>query len=117
MKPLLAVLLLGLALPVQAADEHGRYWIYGVGRQACTTYLEARKAGGIEELSYKNWIMGYITAVNQNSADTYNILGQYDFQGAMVWLDQYCQKNPGSNMYMAVANMTAVMYPQRRKSK
>lgn len=117
MKPILAGLLILLAVPVWASDEHGRYWIYGVGRQECTTYLEARKAGGFEELSYKNWIMGYLTAINHSSKDTYNILGQNDFQGALAWLDQHCQKNPQSNMYMAMANMVAVMHPQRRQSK
>ena len=40
---------------VSASDLKGRYWIYGVGRQTCATFLEARKTGGIAEISYKNW--------------------------------------------------------------
>ncbi|MDQ1363010.1 MAG: hypothetical protein QG652_870 [Pseudomonadota bacterium] len=113
----LFLLCAGLALPVLAADEHGTYWIYGVGRQNCSTYLAARKAGGFEEISYKNWIMGYLTAVNRSTPDTYNILGESDMPGALAWLDRHCTKYPDETMYMAMPNMLAVMYPQRRRSK
>lgn len=105
------------AATVNAADENGRYWIYGVGRQTCQSYLAARKAGGIAETSYKNWISGYLTSTNQSSEDTYNLLGNTDFQGAMVWLDNYCLKNSDNTIYMGMANLAAVMYPNRRKSK
>jgi len=108
---------LSLYLPAsRAADTHGRYWIYGVGRQICSTYMEARKNGGIAEISYKNWVGGYLTAINQVQDDTYNIVGESDFQGAMVWLDSYCKKHPNNTITMAIANMTAVLYPRRRRA-
>lgn len=100
-----------------ASDEHGRYWIYGVGRQSCKTYLEARKTGGFSEISYKNWVSGYLTSSNRSSDDTYNLLGNTDFEGAMDWLDKHCRKNPKNTVYMAMANLVAVMYPNRRESK
>lgn len=118
MKKLLLILLSLLAvLPAWAADEHGLYWIYGVGRQKCSTYLEARKAGGFEEISYKNWIMGYLTSVNQSTPQTYDILGESDIQGALAWLDRHCEKYPADTIYMAMPNMMAVLYPQRRQKK
>lgn len=101
----------------QASDEHGRYWIYGVGRQVCQTYLDARHNGGYSEISYKNWISGYLTSANRSSDDTYNLLGRRDFQGAMVWLDRYCKKQPNNTIYMAMDNLVAVMMPDRRRSK
>ncbi len=102
---------------ILASDIHGRYWIYGVGRQTCKTYLDARHNGGYSEISYKNWVSGYLTSVNRSADDTYNLLGQNDFQGAMAWLDQYCEKQPDNTIYMAIDNMVAVMMPQRRRSK
>ena len=102
---------------VSASDLKGRYWIYGVGRQTCATFLEARKTGGIAEISYKNWVSGYLTASNRSENDTYNLLGETDFQGAMLWIDRYCKKNPKNTVYMAMANMTAVMHKTRRISK
>lgn len=116
-KAFIFLLIMLSAMPALAADEHGLYWIYGIGRQNCSTYLAARKAGGFEEISYKNWIMGYLTAVNQSTPKTYNILGESDIPGALAWLDRHCQKYPEDTMYMAMPNMLAVMYPQRRQSK
>ena len=112
----LALVLMSLEL-AHAADEKGRYWIYGVGRQTCETYLDVREKGGFAESSYKNWISGYLTSSNRASEDTYNLLGNTDFQGALSWLDDYCTKQPQNTVYMAMANLVAVMYPDRRKSK
>ncbi len=112
------VILLSLsAQNAYSADKNGRYWIYGVGRQACETYLEARTNGGFSEISYKNWISGYLTASNRSSEDTYNLLGSRDFQGALTWIDLYCKKHPQNTIYMAMANLSAVSYPDRKKIK
>jgi len=112
-----AILLSLSAQQAFSADKNGRYWIYGVGRQTCETYLEARSNGGFSELSYKNWISGYLTASNRSSSDTYNLLGDSDFQGALTWVDLYCEKHAKNTVYMAMANMSAVYYSKRRKAK
>jgi len=112
-----AILLSLSAQNAFSADVHGRYWIYGVGRQACETYLEARDNGGISEISYKNWISGYLTSSNRSSEDTYNLLGKSDFQGALTWVDHYCGKHPKNTIYMAMANLSAVYYSNRKKTK
>ncbi len=106
-----------LAQNAYSSDKNGRYWIYGVGRQTCETYQEARANGGFSEISYKNWISGYLTASNRASEDTYNLLGDSDFQGALVWIDRYCEKHAQNTIYMAMANLSAVFYPQRRTEK
>jgi len=118
----IAILWAGALLSIFAqnawsADEKGRYWIYGVGRQACETYMQARDDGGVSEISYKNWISGYLTSSNRASEQTYNLLGATDFKGALEWVDTYCKKYPANTVYMAIANMTAVHYPLRKKSK
>jgi len=76
-----------------------------LGRQACETYLEARDNGGISEIS------------NRSSEDTYNLLGKSDFQGALTWVDHYCGKHPKNTIYMAMANLSAVYYSNRKKTK
>lgn len=120
-KVIISGLLIGMSLFYSvagiAADDKGRYWIYGVGRQTCETYMEARLIGGISEISYKNWISGYLTSSNRSTVDTYNLLGNTDFQGALVWIDKYCAKNENNTIYMAIANMTAVMHKTRRTTK
>ena len=120
-KKLIASVLAGVSLfysvAAMSSDTQGRYWIYGVGRQTCETYLDSRESGGISEISYKNWISGYLTASNRSQPDTYNLLGNTDFQGALVWLDKYCKKNTKNTIYMGMANLTAVMYKTRRVSK
>lgn len=102
---------------VYSVDEKGRYWIYGVGRQVCETYMVARYEGGVSEISYKNWISGYLTSSNRSSEETYNLLGARILHGRCNGLIRTVKKHPGNTIYMAVANMTAVHYPKRKKSK
>ncbi|VAW56635.1 hypothetical protein MNBD_GAMMA07-2484 [hydrothermal vent metagenome] len=102
---------------VFSSDKDGHYWIYGVGRQTCETYLEARDTGDYSEISYKNWISGYVTASNRSLENTYTLLGETDFQGALDWIDSYCEKNVKNSIYMAVENMRAVYYRNRKKAR
>lgn len=111
--------LIGLLFSSQAgaSDKEGFYWVYGIGQESCADYREARLAAGPAELKYRNWIEGYLTAVNRSAVDTYNLLENGDFNAALAWLDRYCLKFPDNRLYMAMANMAAVLYPDRQSRK
>jgi len=100
-----------------AADERGRYWTYGVGKKTCKDYRQARLQKEISDAVYKSWISGYITSSNRLTDDTYNLLGDNGLQAALSWVDGYCEKHTENTLYMAVANMTAVFYSHRKKTK
>ena len=116
------VVVLGILTPFVAnkafaADERGRYWTYGVGKQTCKHYRQARQQKMKSDVAYKSWISGYITSSNRLTDETYNLLGDNGLQAALSWVDGYCEKHPQNTLYMAVANMTAVFYPHRKKTK
>lgn len=102
---------------VYGADEHGRYWIYGVGKHSCATFTREIKGNRLSYVAYKGWVSGYLTSSNRLSEETYNLLGGAGFQSALTWLESYCKKYPENTLYMALANMTAVFYPDRKKTK
>lgn len=114
---LVSVLLISVMQSAYSADERGRYWIYGEGKQSCRAYLEASRAGGTSQSAYISWVAGYLTSSNRLTEKTYDLLGVADFQAALVWIATYCKKHPKNTIYMAMANMTAVHYPNRRRSK
>ena len=86
----------GLLLSVSAqhaysADENGIYWIYGVGRQTCETYLEARHNGGFSEMSDSQGV----TSITKNSINYSNSRGPLGGLTGINWeeIRVLCQKH------------------------
>ena len=105
---------LAVSLGAPARDLDGRYAAFGIGGENCATYLVARDRAGTAERWYHHWLSGYLTAVNNAGASTYNILGARTMADILDWLEGYCAANPGVNFANAVADMVAMLYPDRQ---
>ncbi len=102
------------ATAIQARDMDDQYAVFGVGGEDCASYLVARDRGGIAERWYHHWLAGYLSAVNNAAASTFNILGDKSMADVLDWLEGYCAANPNINYSNAVADMVAILYPDRR---
>ncbi len=112
---LLPVLVLGLAYPLPGAarDMDEQYAVFGVGAENCAGYLVARDRGGAVERWYHHWLAGYLSAVNNAGASTYNILGDKSMADILDWLEGYCAANPNVNFANAVTDMVTILYEDR----
>lgn len=110
------VLVLGLThtLPGVARDMDEQYAVFGVGSENCAGYLVARDRSGTAERWYHHWLAGYLSAVNNAGASTYNILGDNSMADILDWLEGYCAANPNVNFANAVADMVTILYEQRQ---
>jgi hypothetical protein len=61
--------------------------------------------------SAHTWTTGYLTAMAQQLKIA-DLLEGTDFNGAAVWLDNYCAQNPVESYY--VANYQLLIYLGRR---
>ncbi len=116
MTSLCALLLLGAALftTSQARDMDDQYAVFGVGAENCATYLVARDQGGTAERWYHHWLAGFMTAVNNAAASTYNILGEKSMADLLDWLEGYCAANPNVNFSNAVTDLVSILYDERQ---
>lgn len=80
---------------------------YGAGLKSCEAYLDAREQQSADEVSFIDWLGGYLSGVNAMSLSTNNILGDSDLTGAISRLDNYCRANPGTRFAVAVAASAA----------
>ena len=106
----------GLINPLNAGarDMDDQYAVFGVGGENCATYLVARDQGGVAERWYHHWLAGYLSAVNNAGASTYNILGKKNMADILDWLEGYCAANPPINFANGVADMVAILYADRQ---
>lgn len=102
-----------LASVAVARDMDGQYAVFGVGAEDCATYLVARDRAGPAERWYHHWLAGFLSAVNNAGANTYDIRGDKNVADLLDWLEGYCAARPRSNFANAVADMVGILYADR----
>jgi len=110
---LLCALLL-LSPVVSAKDIDGEHAVFGLGAQPCSQYLAARKGQGVPMRRYQDWIEAYFSAFNLLVNNTWNIAGRHKMPELLRWMDAWCSQHPNEPFIDAVANLTAVLYPDRQ---
>ena len=75
----------------------------------------ANRGGTTAFLVIKYYVAGWLTAYNWLTPDTYNIVpGGLD--GAALWLNNYCTKNPLKTLERGLHELVAEAYPSRQQN-
>jgi hypothetical protein len=85
-----------------------------VGGKSCEEYLRARHGGGRAQHDFTTWVQGYLSAFNLIVPNTYDILGNRDFDKAVQWLDRHCADNREVAFVNATALLTINLFPERK---
>ncbi len=95
-----------------AADDDGKFLIKGVGSQPCSDYVQF---GAADKLVVETWWAGYLTAYNQITDDTYNVLRNVTPEQANAWIEDYCHNNKSALIADAVSEMLEYYFPRRER--
>src|SRR5215468_12046574 len=101
------------------ADAKRQFSVRGLGTNACSEYLDARKQNEDGGAQYADWLTGFFTAYNWLQPDTYDIapLSQYKQTGLLNFLDLYCEANQDKRVIDAAMALVKVNYDKRDKSR
>ena len=111
-KFLLAVLIL-TTTPAHAADKKGNYAVWGIGQKSCFSYTKARTANQYED--YKAYLMGYLTAYNTETKETYSVTGTNKLEAVLGWMDDHCRTAGVESFEHALKSLTQAMQDQKLK--
>ena len=103
---------LGVSREGAAMDANGMYW--QVSAVSCWEFVESRRNG--TDGPFKWWLAGYLTAMNDLLAETYNLVGSDDLSGPMLWIENWCGKNPLRGLAEASSALVHELYPRRQQS-
>ncbi len=99
----------------QAADAKGNYAIWGVGNSTCYHYNKARKEGDASDDKYKHYLMGYLTAYNTVTEETYSISSDKNLKTLMAMFDNKCELAPLNTFEFVVTEVVGELYKGRMK--
>ena len=107
----LAAVTLPVAM-VSAMDGGGNYAIWGEGGRSCNQYLHASGDSG-QLASYRDYVMGYLTAINTLSADTYDAVGGQSLETTLSWITDYCNGHKIESFERAITQLLVSHHEQR----
>lgn len=91
--------------------------IKGAGAQSCTNFINSSTSNDDKLKLYGGWIEGYITSINMNSKDTYDVTS---FQSSTLLLKliySICKKNSNQNFFSAANQVILALGPTRLTKK
>ena len=106
-----AALLLSQGLA--AADDKGQFGVRGAGLISCALYVQERQARAEVYLMTAAWVDGYITATNQYSADTYDIVSFETTELLAAILGEHCRKHPADRIFPVLKGLLAKLHQDR----
>ena len=86
----------------------------------CGSYAEGRASSVKDDWRLTmsmGWIAGYVTAYNLLAPDTYSILGRYDMNTVLAWMDGWCHANPQKTLDDGMLSLVAEAYPARQRTE
>lgn len=112
---LLSALGASVMRPATAADAAGNYAIWGPGGRSCHQYTSTQ--GKVDEAaSFKNYLMGYLTAYDALAPDTYSAVGDLSLEKSLAWLTDYCSENKMDSFERAIGQFVTVRHEQRLRT-
>ncbi len=108
-----ALILFGSTLPALAADSQGRFAVRNAGMMSCADFVKEKVPQTPKLGQYLGWLDGYLSAVNQYTPQTYDVIPWGNTLFLATLLESYCKKHPEERFYLAVNKLAASMLPQR----
>ncbi len=96
-----------------AADDKGQFGVRGAGLIPCALYVQERQAKADVYLMTAAWVDGYITATNQYSADTYDMLSFETTELLAAILGEHCKKHPADRVFPVLKGLLAKLHQDR----
>ena len=101
----------GVAHCVGAADGAGNYAIWGVGQSSCFQFTKAIAKD--DTGAYRNYLMGYLTAFNTLSENTYNVSGKAKLSEISDWIEGYCDLHQIESFNRAIQQYVSQQFENR----
>ena len=106
-----ALLLQVIAWHAHAADAAGNYAIWGVGGSSCHQFLKS--ANDESRNRYRVFVMGYLTAFNTLTAETYSATGAQTLEVSIDAIEAYCIVHQMDSFDRAIQQLLTSLYASR----
>lgn len=105
-----------LASTARAADAQGGFAIKGAGAVPCARFIEDWEAEGRNMALYAGWIDGYVTAMNQTMAETFDLTPWQNAETLLGLMRRGCEATPETRFMDRLVALLRDMSPIRLRT-
>ncbi len=96
-----------------AADSNDAFAIKGAGIAKCSKFIEFHQKKDDIYLVFGGWLEGYLTAINQQQANTFDLAPWQSTQLMLIAAEALCKQKPDMTFQSAVQILIAELMPQK----
>ena len=110
------IALLAVGSFASAADKDGLFSIRGAGLLTCQTFVQEREAASDAYVMIGGWLDGNITAVNELSLETFDVVPYVSTELLTILIDRHCRDNPADLLFAVANTLLGRLFDDRLKS-
>lgn len=95
------------------ADSNDAYAIKGAGIAKCSKFIEFHQKKDNTYLIFGGWLEGYLTAINQQQANTFDLAPWQSTQLLLIAAESLCKQKPELQFQAAVQILIGELMPQK----
>lgn len=84
--------------PAAAEERAAGVATWGIGQISCGRFIQERErrtgSHGPYDATFRQWLLGFITALNWSDPRRRDLLEGSDAEGAMLWVENHCRAKP-----------------------
>lgn len=115
-RALILITVLALGSFASAADKDGLFSIRGAGLLTCQTFVHERAEASDAYVMIGGWLDGYVTAVNELSLETFDVVPYVSTELLTVLINRHCQDNPADLVFAVTNTLLARLFDDRLKT-
>ena len=100
-----------------AADKNGSFAVRSAGMMTCETFVQEKVEKSKSLNLYMGWIDGYISAANQYTNDTFDLVPWGNTVLLATLIENHCKANPEQRFYIAVNQLVGALMQVRITEK
>ena len=95
------------------ADSNDAFAIKGAGVATCSKFIEFHQKKDNTYLIFGGWLEGYLTAINQQQTNTFDLAPWQSTQLMLIAAEALCKQKPDMPFQSAVQILIAELMPQK----
>ncbi len=95
------------------ADSNNAYAIKGAGIAKCSKFIEFHQKKDDAYLIFGGWLEGYLTAINQQQAGTFDLAPWQSTQLLLIAAESLCKQKPELQFQTAIQILINELAPQK----
>jgi hypothetical protein len=113
LRAIAVIVVVATSVPASASDAEKRFAIKGAGAAPCSAFIKAFDERNDDALVFAGWLTGYVTALNQELPETFDLAPWQSMDVLMLLMRDLCGRDPEEKFYRVAGGLVRILARDR----